>query len=268
MPAINLAHLKTQAAQLADQFGEPETFLRALNELLEYYTNRTMRASQVARRLSLPTHRTPVPVMRQIERELTPLADARPFEGVILVNVLWESGSLETRLLAARLLGMIPPAQAIPALTRLPEWLAQSTDKLIRQALLTDSFARLRQENPAAFFLLLEDWLKSPRSSWQVWGLHALIPLLDDPDFENLPAVFRILRPAIESAGPSMQTDLQVCLAALARVSMTETVVFMRAILQENPDAMMLRTLRRILPALPTELQSDLRDAFRTAEVR
>jgi hypothetical protein len=65
-----------------------------------------------------------------------------------------------------------------------------------------------------------------------------------------------------------MQTDLQVCLAALARVSMTETVVFMRAILQENPDAMMLRTLRRILPALPTELQSDLRDAFRTVEVR
>jgi hypothetical protein len=240
--------------------------MRALNELLEFYTNRTMRASQVVRRLSLPTYHTPVPVLRQVERELAPLADARPLEAVTLVRVLWESGSLETRLLAARLLGMIPPVQAILALTRLPEWLTQSTDKVIRQALLTDAFARLRRENPIAFFLLLEDWLKSPRSSWQVWGLQALIPLLDDPDFENLPAVFRILRPAIESAGPSMQIDLQACLTALARVSMTETVLFLRAVLQAKPNAVMLRTLRRILPSLPPELQTGLREAFRSAE--
>jgi hypothetical protein len=268
MPAIDLARLKTQAALLSDQFGDPEAFLRALTELLEFYTNHTMRASLVARRLSLPTYHTPAPVLRQVERELTPLADTRPLEGGALVTSLWKSGSLETRLLAARLLGMIPPAQAISALTRLPDWLAQSTDKAVRQALLTDAFARLRSENADALFLLLEEWLKSPRSSFQVWGMQALIPLLHDPDFENLPAVFRILRPAIGMAGPATQTDLQACLAALSRVSMTETVVFLRAVLQESPSAMMLRTLRRILPALPPELQSGLREAFRTAEGR
>ena len=263
MPAIDLARLKTQAALLADQYSYPRGFVRALNELLDFYTNHSMRASLVARRLSVPTYHTPAPVLRLIERELAPLADSHPIETVTLVNAMWESGSLETRLLAARLLGYIPPAQAIPALTRLPDWLIQSTDNETRQALLTDSFARLRRENPEAFFILLEDWLKSPRSGLQVWGMQALIPLLRDPDFQNLPAVLRILRPAVQAAGPATQLDLQACLAALARLSLTETLVFLREVLSAAPPPALVRTLRRSLPALPAELQAGLRELLR-----
>jgi hypothetical protein len=265
MPAINLAHLKTQAALLSDKFGEPDAFVRGLNELLDFYTNRTKRAAQVVQRFSLPTFHTPKPVLRQIERELQPLADARPAEAINLANVLWKAGSFESRLLAARLLGMIQPTQAITAFSRLPDWLAVSMDKDIRHTLLTDALTRLRRENPVAFFILLEDLLKSPRPTHQVWGLQALIPLLHEPDFENLPAVFRIIRPTIEMAGPSTQIELQACLAALAHVSTTETIVFLREILRSGPAPMLLHTLRRILPALPEELQSGLRDALREA---
>ena len=265
MPAIDLAHLKTQAALLSDKFGEPDVFARGLNELLDYYTNRTKRLAQVVQRFSLPTFHTPKPVLRQIERELQPLADARPVEAIALTNALWKAGSFESRLLAARLLGMIQPAQALTAFSRLPDWLAVTMDKDIRHALLTDAMTRLRRENPEAFFILLEDWLKSPRPTYQVWGLQALIPLLHEPGFENLPAVFRIIRPAIEMAGPSTQTELQTCLAALAQVSATETIVFLREVLRSEPGPMMLRILRRILSALPEELQSGLREALREA---
>jgi hypothetical protein len=168
-----------------------------------------------------------------------------------------------SRLLAASLLGMIPPAQAIPALTRLPNWLGESTDEAVRHALLIDALQRVRGENPETLFILLEDWLKSPRSALQVWGLRALIPLLSEPGFENLPAVFRILRPAVEGVGPSTQVDMQACLAALGRVSLTETLFFLREILGAKPSSMLLRTLRRMLPALPEDLQSGLRDSLR-----
>jgi hypothetical protein len=263
MPAIDLARLKTQAALLTEQFGYPRGFVLALNELLDYYTNHTMRASLVARRLNVPTYYTPAPVLRLIERELAPMADSFPIEAVALVNAMWKSGSLETRLLAGRMLGYIPPAQAMPALVRLPDWLIQSPDKEIRQSLLTDTFARLRRENPEAFFALLEDWLKSPRSGLQVWGMQALLPLLNDPDFQNLPAVFRILRPAVRAAGPSTQIELQACLVALARISLTETLVFLREILAALPAPALVRTLRRSLPAFPAELQASLRELLR-----
>jgi len=263
MPAINLARLKTQAARLSEKFNEPEAFVRDLNELLDFYTNRTIRGSQIAQRLSLSTYRTPPPVMRQIQAELLPLSGSHPTEALALTNALWKAGSLESRLLAAALLGSISPTQAIPALMRLPEWLAQSTDKEIRTALLTDAFARLRRENPEALFILLEDWLKSPRNSLQVWGLQALIPVLTDPHFENLPAVFRILKPALRSAGPVTQLELQSCLATLEQVSLTETRAFLFELIRDNPSPLMLRTIRRILGRLSSELQANLREMLR-----
>jgi hypothetical protein len=201
--------------------------------------------------------------LRQIQDELVPLAGTHPIEALALTDALWKAGSLETRLLAAYLLGSIPLAQAIPALTRLPDWFAQSTDKEIRKALLTDAFARLRRENPEALFILLEDWLKSPRFSLQLLGLRALIPMLTDPHFENLPAVFRILKPTVRSAGPVTQLELQACLATLGQVSLTETLAFLREIIGDNPPPLMLRTFRRILAGLSPELQSGLREMLR-----
>ena len=263
MPAINLARLKTQAARLSEKFSEPEAFVRELNELLDFYTNHTIRATQIVRRLSLPTYRTPAPVLRQIQAELASLAGTHSVEAIALTKALWKAGSLEARLLAAYLLGSIPPAQAFPALARLPDWLAQSTDKEIRTALLTDAFARLRRENPEALFILLEDWLKSHRNSLQVWGLQALVPMLTDPQFENLPAVFRILKPALRSAGPVTQLELQSCLATLEQVSLTETRAFLFELIRDNPSPLMLRTIRRILGRFSSELQANLREMLR-----
>jgi len=263
MPAINIARLKIQAARLADKFGEPQAFVISLNELLGYYTNHTIRAAQIAQRLSVPTYQTPRPVVRQIESELAVLADKQSGEAIVLSDALWEDDSLESRLLAAYLLGSLPCEQAIPALTRLPDWLNQSKDKEIRTALLTDALARLRREQPEAFFSMLEGWLGSAQSTLQIWGMQALIPLLQDPQFENLPAVFRILHPAILAAGPATQLDLQACLAALERVSLTETTAFLREIIWNNSGAGMLRIFRRILPGLSPKLQEALRETLR-----
>jgi hypothetical protein len=268
MPAIDLARLKIQAARLAEKFSDPQAFPLALNDLLGYYTNRTIRAAQIAQRLSVPTFRTPRPVLRQIESELAVLAEKKPEEAIALCEVLWEADSLESRLLAAYLLGNIPSGQAIFALTILPTWLNQSTDKEIRTALLTDALARLRRERPEAFFSILEGWLGSAQSALQIWGLQALIPLLQDPQFENLPAIFRILRPAFLAAGPVTQLDFQVCLVALERVSLTETTAFLREIIRDNPEPMMLRIFRRILTGLSPELQEALRETLREQNIQ
>jgi hypothetical protein len=105
--------------------------------------------------------------------------------------------------------------------------------------------------------------LKSSHTNLQVWGLRALIPMLIDPHFENLPAVFRILKPAIRSAGPDTQLELKDCLATLEQVSLTETLAFLREIISENPAPLMLKTFRRILVGLSPELRSGLLEMLR-----
>jgi len=260
MPAINLAHLKIQAVHLADKFGEPEAFALDLKVVLDTYTNRTIRSTQKTQQSILPTYHTPTPVLRQIQSELKPLAETRPAEGLALVDALWKENYLEARVLAAWLLGNISPNEAFASISRLPNWLSQSSDRFVRESLLTDSLVRLRREDPQALFILLEQWLISPGGSYQVWGLQALIPVITDPHFENLPAVFRILRPAILAAGPLTQLELKALLLALDRVSLKETTVYLREILTNDPPAMLLRTMRRMLPAFSTDLQIALRD--------
>jgi hypothetical protein len=87
--------------------------------------------------------------------------------------------------------------------------------------------------------------------------------MLTDPHFENLPAVFRILKPAVRSAGPVTQLELQACLTTLGQVSLTETLAFLREIIGDNPDPLMLRTLRRILAGLSPDLRSGLQEMLR-----
>jgi hypothetical protein len=118
MPAIDLARLKQQTARLADLFDQPSEFLREHREVLDHYVNRTLRSQGVAPSSVLPTYRTPTVVLRQIETELGPLAEKRPIPALELADALWDEGWLETRLLAAFLLGRIhqphPPAQRNP----------------------------------------------------------------------------------------------------------------------------------------------------------
>ena len=80
MPAIDLARLKKQTAQLANLFDQPSDFLRELKEILDFYVNRTLRSQGVAPSSVLPTYRTPSVVLRQIETELRPVVGSNPIQ--------------------------------------------------------------------------------------------------------------------------------------------------------------------------------------------
>jgi hypothetical protein len=49
----------------------------------------------------------------------------------------------------------------------------------------------------------------------------------------------------------------------LEHVSLTETTAFLREIIRDNPEPMMLRIFRRIVPGLSPELQEALLETLR-----
>ncbi|MBK9927711.1 MAG: DNA alkylation repair protein [Anaerolineales bacterium] len=175
MPAIDLARLKKQTAHLADIFDQPSEFLREHREILDYYVNRTLRSQGVAPSSVLPTYRTPPVVLRQIETELGPVAAKKPIQALELADALWDEGWLETRLLAAFLLGRIPP-QEERLLARLTAWTQQVRDPSVRVALLTTSLTRLRNETPDLFLILVREWLHPARQRLWSNGIEALVP--------------------------------------------------------------------------------------------
>lgn len=259
MPAIDLARLKKQAAQLADLFGRPDEFIRVLRDTLDFYVNRTLRdEGAVAPSSVLETYRTPPAVLKQIETEVAPLAAARPSEALDLADRLWDEGRLETRMLAASMLGRIPP-QGERLLARLTAWASQVRDPSVRATLLTTSLARLRKETPERFLKLVGEWLNPERQRLWPHGIQALVPLIRDPEYSNLPPVFELLEHVIAAAPALIQNELVELLDALYEDSPAETVHFVEDVLEQSDNPMAVTTLRRITPRLTDGLAKALR---------
>src|SRR5258705_6382200 len=264
MPAIDLARLKKQTAQLADIFDQPPEFLRAVREILEFYVNRTLRSQGVAPSSVLPTYRTPAVVLRQIETELGSVAEKKPIQALELADALWDEGSLETKLLAAFLLGRIPP-QEERLLARLTAWTQAVRDPNVRGALLTTSLTRLRKETPDLFLILVKEWLHPARKKMWSNGVQALVPLISSPEFDNLPPIFEIISPILKASPAVLQFDIQELLIALYKKSSDETIYFIQQTLKSTRSELPAISLRRMLPDLPHDLQVHLREILRKA---
>jgi len=259
MPAIDIARLKKQTAHLADIFDQPEEFLREHREILDYYVNHTLRSQGVAPSSVLPTYRTPPVVLRQIETALGRVAEDQAIQALELADALWDEGWLETRLLAAFLLGRIPP-QEERLLARLTAWTQQVRDPDVRSALLTTSLTRLRNETPDLFLILVKEWFHPARQRMWSNGIQAIVPLVNNPEYDNLPPIFDLVEPLVRSSPAALQFDMQELLTALYNASPDETVFFIAQILKKTKSPLPAVSLRRMSSDLPETFQASLRE--------
>jgi hypothetical protein len=263
MPAIDIARLKTQAAVLVEKFDQPVVFLKGLHEILDLYADRTLRAGLVASPVTvLPAYRTPPAVLRQIEMELAPLASTFPEQAMSLTDALWKDGYLETRLLAATLLGRIHPETPL-LIERISAWAARARDQHIRSALLNTSLGRLRRESPVTFLKLISGWLDPASNKMWSHAIYALLPLLEDPSYENLPPVYNAVSWIVSNAPSMLQNDIVDLVKALYIASPVETTYFLRQTLSGTPSPEALLTFRRIIPSLPPPLQPIIQELVR-----
>jgi hypothetical protein len=267
MPAIDLARLRKQAARLADFFFLPEEFMKHLREMLDFYVNYTLRTKEnVAPGSNLKTYRTPPAVLTQIENEIKQTAEENPHFALELADILWDEGALETCLLAAFLLGRIPP-QEERLLPRLTAWTQQVRDPDVRSALLSTSLTRMRKETPTQFLNLIREYFHPERSRTWSNGIQALLPMIGDTSYNNLPPILDMVEPIIEEAPTSLQNNLSDLIIALYRASSNETVFLLKHILERTENPMTVITLRRMSSNFPPPLQKELQELLRPRQL-
>ncbi len=267
MPAIQLARLKIQAARLSDSYSQPDAFVSGLHNLLDFYADRTHRPGQSGKPSPLLTaYHVPQPVMKQILLELSPKVEADSGSGLVLIDSLWDQSYVEFRMLAANLLALIPIQPPEPVLQRVQNWLeAETEDKLI-DTLLNTSLTRLRNENPSRFIELVKEWLFSTHLHDQHLGLRAVLPLIQDPTYDNLPLIFRLLTPLARTAPTRIRSYIADDFCALARRAPAETVYFLRQNISMSESPGIPWLARQVLPGLPVGNQDSLRDILRQIE--
>ena len=267
MPAIQPARLRQQAALLAEHFGDPPAYTRSLHYLLDYYADRARRPGQSGKPPPLITaYNVRLPVLRLILQETLPLAANDPQASLALCDALWEEPYLEIRNLATMLLGQLPPQPPEPITQRVKSWLTAELDEYLITALLTNSLDRLRKEEPQHIVELIQEWLNEPGIFYQQVGLQALLFLIQDPNFENLPAFYRMLQPLARSTPIPLRPDLLDVLKVLAQRSPQETAYFLRQTL-ETPNATDTPWLiRQTLHHFPDDLHRSLHESLRDLE--
>jgi DNA alkylation repair enzyme len=269
MPAIQPARLRQQAALLAQSFSQPEVFIRSLHHLLESYAD-------IARHPGQGSEIPPLidafyvrpPVLRQLVVELTPYAQTDSEGAIVLAEALWQQPYLEFRQLAASLLGLVPVEDPQPILALLESWLNTRPEDRLIEALLVQGMFTLRRDRQEIYLEVVSNWLKRQEVFANQLALRALTPLIQDPGFENIPSIFRIIQPFSRSLASGLRPFMVSIMHALARRSPQETAFFLRYNLEtpENPDTPWL--VRQTLPALPFELQESLHAALRSASAQ
>ena len=260
MPAIQPARLRQQVVMLSEHFDNPVAFARSLHYLFEYYADRTRKPGQSGNPPPLiKSYHVHPPVIKQLLQELKPLVKQNPERGLALCDQLWDEPYLEFRLLSIHLLGEIDPNPSEVIIQRVQSWITSELDPILLDSILLNSLAKLREQYPHTYINLINNWIGTDDIFLIQMGLRALLPLIQDTDFENLPILIKIIQPFTRSSLPAIKPDLLDVLTALAHKRPSETAFFLQHTLNTPEAHDTAWIIRQILDEFPSEIQNNLK---------
>lgn len=225
MPAVNPERLKQQVEDLLTMLGDPVALKRQCLDLLDFYADHTRRsvASGGVKDADW-VFSVPRPVLRALSHGLRSRTQEKPALMLPNATVLWEARYRETRLLASAILGGIQqPEVAQWAEARVPN----CDDSVVLKELASQGLAGLREADPAAFLERVSGWLGSTHRWLRLFALMALHAAVENPTFEDLPTVFRLLSGVSEKARGESRQVLYALVRTLTRRSPPESARFL-----------------------------------------
>jgi hypothetical protein len=264
MPTIQLGRLQAEAAQLSEQFPDPAAYVKELERLLETYASHVHRQGRIkGLRPVLHSFEVPPPVLKRLELEMALQARQQPQTALAVADALWARRSMETRLLAVRLLGAAP-APAPEATRRLEAWAAENREELIAPELHERGALHLVHTYPDETLAFAGRLLAAADPRLQALGLGVLQTLLAADGFGNLPLIFGLLSPVSEDPPRKLRPYLAELLSALAQRSPKETSYFLQQRLAANPGEGTQWVARQAMKSLPEDAREALRASLET----
>ena len=264
MPAIHPARLKRQAQELSLLFHNPSAFVHEWRHLLEFYSQRTHRMGDKKEKpTAIKRFRIAPPVFQAVLSELEPPLNRDPDSAVQLLTALWQQPILESRLLAARALALLPIDRPEVVTTLAIEWGRETREDVLREAVVGPGLKRLRRESPLELLGLLEYLFSGRDPANHILGLTAVAYLLEETRFQNLPVLFKLMRSIIPSVTNPLRPYALHALQAFIARSPRETALFLERLLKELDAPPLLWLTRRALDSFPPELQDRLRRKLR-----
>lgn len=264
MPAINLAQLRENSAQLARLFEQPELFVRKLHSFLSGYSDRTHRPGQTGDPAPLlESYNVPKPVIRQALLDIKPMTAEDSLAALQLCDALWEETNFEMRYIGASILGMVNPHPHGPVLERVNSWSKNLSDFQLVVVLFDKGLERIRNEVPEVLIDQIDTWLDDNEASVKRLGLHALIPLIRSASYENIPIFFRQVSPITRELLPQLRMEMRDVIKELATRTPVETAYYLRQLITQNSSTDATWLTRQNLKHFPPDIRKSLQELIR-----
>lgn len=268
MPAINLTHLRARFNLLLQQINEPEVFIHGLREVYAFHADLTHPAGDSPTGVfTLPAFNTPLLLTSEVIKLLSPFCNERPQLMLRIIDLLWQEAEIELRELAAELLGKLPQEQFHEVIHRIQKWSLVESDAELLPYLHQHASAAIRSEAADLWLEVLDGWNSASEPWLAKLALDGTLPLIDDPAFDNLPAIFTFISPLILNPEAENQYEVLRVINHLARRSEVETVYFLKQVMSLSTAPGMGRFLRRAVELFSPPMQQSLRAAMRERQL-
>jgi len=259
MPAINPERLRQQVEDLLTVLGDQVTLKRQCLDLLDYYADHSHRSfASGGVKGTEWVFGVPRPVVRALSQGLRSRTQQKPALILPTATTLWEAGYRETRLLASAILGGIQQMEVA-------QWAearaSNCDDSVVLMELASQGLAGLREAYPTAFLERVSGWLGSTHRWLRLFALMALHSAVENPAFEDLPTVFRLLSGVSEKTRGESRKVLHALLRTLTRRSPPESARFLLDELAREVPGIQ-RMIRASLGHFPTRQQELLKHAL------
>jgi len=229
MPPIDPAVLRARTAALPGRFLDAEAVAALVRRLLDEYADRTHRASpQLTSSAVANAYKAPAPVVRAIVNALRLPARADPPAALRAVAAIWAGGSREERRIAAELLGQVALAAPAETLARIETWAPQIESAETAEALAELGLGPLMLADPPQYLEHARRWAHSPVRWVRRLALAALLPLVKDRQWDNVPGALAVLRPVMTEADAEVRRAAAGVLEKLGPKSPAEVSRFLR----------------------------------------
>jgi hypothetical protein len=258
LPPIDPARLRTRTEALAASFEDAGRLAAGVRNLLDDYADRTHRPSPRVVTSSVDNaYKAPGPVVRAIVTALRPAALARPEAALAAAAKMWAGGSREERRIAAEVLGAVATRRPAEVLAQIEGWLPQIETGETADALAEYGLGPLIRAEPARYLEAARHWVVHPKKWVRRFGLAALMPLVADKEWDNVPAALGVIRAVMREPDGEVRRAAAAALEGLGPKSPGEISRFLREF-AEHSNANTSWIVRNALPGLGAAEQAEI----------
>ena len=266
MPAINLIQLRSSLNDLLWNFTDPDAFRESLMDLLDHYAYTAYRTDLDTRTTSSrPEIQISQILLRELDLALLPVIHEQPRSALAICDKLWNDENMEICLISSHILGEIPIEHSDLVLDRVSEWALHRLHNMTIRTLLKNATTTIMRTDPEILLRRVRKWYVDPQVEKNNLCLEGMAVLVDDRNFENLPAIFTLLDALLDEATVQNQQSLYSLFHTLLQRSPQEMLYILRKQLQGEPNITVQRIARKLIPELPEASRESIKTALREA---